>query len=282
MIGKCVALPKCLRTICMLTVVAISGGCSVPAIKSRATVAPSAMPGNVRELIRFADDALVAATANASGGATEMENALVALAKALTLEPASYEAAWKAARAAAWLADDYYDDKEKRAYFANQGVQYAKRAIKANPKSVEGHYYSGIDAGFEATTRSAVVAKFMVPSIRDSWKRAIELDPRFDHGGPSRALGSLYTQAPLWPASIGDPEKGVELLKQALSMAPDYVLNDLLLGDALVADEQYSEAKQHYEKVLRAEPQADNAHFLSRWKSRAERKLQQIAQKQAP
>ncbi len=209
-----------------------------------------------------------------------MENALLALDKAHALDPKSYEAAWKAARATAWLADDLYDDKNKRAHFSGRGVEYAKAAVDLSPKSVEGHYYSGINLGFQATTRT-IGAKFMVPSVRDAWKKAMQLDVKFDHGGPPRALGSLYAEAPPWPASIGDPDKGVDLLQQAMKMGEDYPLNNLLLGNALVKAEKPEEAKVQYRTVLGSRPTQEDAHFLPRWKQKAKKALDELDRKAA-
>jgi tetratricopeptide (TPR) repeat protein len=264
----------------LVAVLLVVDGCAVPPIKSAATVKATSLPENASELIKYADEIYVKATATEDGGTADMENALLALDKAVKLDPHGYEAAWKAARACAWLAGDLFDDdKTKCAHFSGRGMEYAKAAVKDNPKGVEGHYYSGINGGLQATTRLFVSAKFMVPSIRDSWKKAMEIDGTFDFGGPLRALGSLYAQAPPWPASIGDTEKGVELCKQAIKVAPDYPQNALLLGEALLADEKYEEAKQQYRKVLEAAPRPDDAHFLPNWKKRAQKRLEEADKK---
>jgi tetratricopeptide (TPR) repeat protein len=254
------------------------GGCAVPNVRSRANV--TSLPSNAAELTKYADEIYVKSTATVDGGSVEMENALKALDKAVTLDPGSYEAAWKAARACAWLAEDAFeDDKTRCAHFSARGAGYARAAVKLSPNAVEGHYYSGINRALEATTRLFLTAKFMVPTIRDTWKRAVQIDPTFDHGGPARALGSLYTHAPPWPASIGDPEMGVELLSKAVKSAPDYAQNALLMGDALLANEKYDEARQQYQKVLDALPNSDDAHFLPKWKQKAQKGLNEIATK---
>jgi tetratricopeptide (TPR) repeat protein len=250
--------------LCLLLV----DGCAVPPIKSAATVSATNLPEKAPELIQYADELYAHATATADSGSAEMENALVALDKAARIDRTSYAAAWKAARACAWLADDLWDDKTKRAHFSGRGMAYAKAAIEANANGVEGYYYGGINTGAQATTRT-LDGRFMVPSIRDAWKKAMQIDATFDHGGPPRALGSLYAQAPPWPASIGDPDQGVELLTRALKIDPDYPQNALLLGDALLADEKYAEAKIQYRTVLAAVPRPDDAHFLAGWKRRA-------------
>ena len=267
-----------LRRCGLLRLLLLVNGCAVPPIRSAATVKATSLPEKAPELIEYADAIYLKSTATAGSGSAEMENALIALDKAVKLEPTSYEAAWKAARACAWLAEELWDDKTKRAHFSGRGMEYAKAAVATNAKGVEGHYYHGINSGAQATTRT-IGAKFMVPSIRDAWKKAMQIDARFDHGGPARVLGSLYAQAPPWPASIGDPEKGVELLNQALAIDPDYPQNALLLADALLADEKYEEAQRQYRKVLQTQPQKDDAHFLPAWKKRAEKGIQEAARK---
>jgi tetratricopeptide (TPR) repeat protein len=261
-------------------------GCPVPQIKSGATVTADKLPDKAPDLIKYADEIFAKANAMSDGGTADMENALMALDKAVKADPKSYEAAWKAARAAGWLADELYDvfapgnDKTKRAHFAQRGAEYAKAAIDLEPKKVEGHYYSGINLGLTATTRT-IGAKFMVPSVRDAEKKAMALDSSYDHGGPPRVLGSLYANAPPWPASIGDPDKGVEFLSQSVKLASDFPLNNLLLGEALVAAEKYDEAKKQYQIVLAAQPKPEDTHFLAKWKKVAAKRLEDADKKKA-
>lgn len=255
-------------------------GCPVPIIKSGATVTAKTLPDKVPELVKYADDTIAKWIATPDGPPTDAENALLALDKAHTLDPKNFEAAWKAARVCTMLADDLYDDKTKRAHFSGRGVEYAKAAIELEPKRVEGYYFSGENIGLLATTK-IVGGKFDVPKVRDAEKRAMQIDASFDHGGPPRVLGALYSEAPPWPASIGDPDKGVELLQQALRMAPEWPLNNLLYGNALLADEKFDEAKQQYLIVMRAEPRAEIAHFLPKWKKIARQKTEEAEKKKA-
>jgi tetratricopeptide (TPR) repeat protein len=250
------------------------GGCPVPPIKSGATVTANSLPEKVPDLIKYADE--IYARPNPSSA--DMENALLALDKATKIDPKNFEAQWKAARAAQWLAADFYDDKTKRAHFSGVGIEYAKAAIELEPKRVEGHYYSGINLGLSATTK-VVGAKFMVPSVRDALKKAMQIDACYDHGGPPAVLGSLYAEAPPWPASIGDPDKGVELVRQALKCAPDWPLNHLLLGNALVKAESYDEAKKEYQIVLATQATPEDEHALPTWKKKAQKGLDDAEKK---
>lgn len=254
--------------------VLLLAGCPVPPIKSGATVTSDKLPEKVPDLIKYADDLY----AKPDVSSAEMENALLALDKATKADPKNFEAQWKAARAATWLADDLYDDKTKRAHFAGRGSDYAKAAIDLDPKRVEGYYYSSTNLGLTATTKT-IGAKFMVPSVRDAAKKAMQLDTCYEHGGPARVLGSLYAEAPPWPASVGDPDKGVEILQQALKCGPDYPQNNLLLGNALVKAERYDDAEKQYQIVLAAQPRPDDQHFLPKWKDMAKKGIDEAEKK---
>jgi tetratricopeptide (TPR) repeat protein len=247
-------------------------GCPIPVIKSDATVTAQQLPSAVPELLKYADEEEVKQTSIA------MQNALTALDKAHLLDPKSYEAAWRAAKDAGWLADELYNDKTKRAHYSGVGRDYSKAAIDLNPNGVEGHYYSGITTGLWVTTE-VIGAKFDAPKVRDAAKKASQIDPKFDRGGPYRLLGIVYAKAPPWPASIGDTEKGVDYLKKALEIAPDFPLNNLLMGDAFAADGQYPEAMKQYHKVLAAQPQSEY-HFLSKWKQLARQGIEDVTRKQ--
>jgi tetratricopeptide (TPR) repeat protein len=234
-------------------------GCPVPQVKPDTNVTQQQLPSTVPELMKYAED--MAAKQNV----VDMENALMALDKAHTIDPKNYEIAWKAAKASEWLAEELYDDathqgdKTKRAHYAGVGIDYAKSAIEDNPKGVEGHYYSGINIGLSATTK-VIGAKFDVPKVRDAEKKAVALDACYDHGGPLRVLGSVYAQAPPWPASIGDVGQGIDYLQKALKCAPDYAQNNLLLGDAY-------------------QPKPGDTHFLEKWKHLAEAHSKELATK---
>jgi tetratricopeptide (TPR) repeat protein len=255
-------------------IVVLLAGCPVPAIKSGATVTSEKLPDKVPDLVKYADDIY----GKPDPSAAEMENALLALDKAVKLEPKNFEVEWKAARATVWLADDYYDDKTKRAHFSGRGVDYAKAAIELEPKRVEGHYYSAENLGLQTTTK-VIGAKFEVPSVRDAAKKAMQIDACFDRGGPGRVLGSLYAEAPPWPASIGDPDKGVEILQQSVKCAPEYPQNNLLLGNALVKAERYDDAKKQYQIVLDAKPTPEDQHGLPRWQEKAKKGLEEAEKK---
>ena len=67
-----------------------------------------------------------------------------------------------------------------------------------------------------------------------------------DAGAPT-CLGVLYYRVPGFPLGFGDTTKARELLKQAVSLAPDGMDANYFYADFLVNEKDYAEA----EKVLK-------------------------------
>ncbi|MEJ2699057.1 MAG: hypothetical protein P8Z70_05280, partial [Desulfuromonadales bacterium] len=73
--------------------------------------------------------------------------------------------------------------------------------------------------------------------------------PGYDHGGASRVLGLLYCIAPGW-SPFGDLDKSVKLEKEAIGLAPNYLLNRLYLARAYQKKGDKEEAVQEYRNIL--------------------------------
>jgi hypothetical protein len=263
------------RYLFLAAAISLLAGCPrpLPPVLNAATAKAAELPEDREELLKYADEQMK------TDSIVGAENSLVALEKAigehaLTVIGRDYDALWRAARACAWLAEDF-TDKKTREQFAHHGVGYAKAAAALEPKSVEGHYYYGINTGLEATTRT-FSAYPMVPRVRDEAKAAVKADSSFDHAGPLRLLGSVFAKAPPWPSSIGDLDEGKKFLSQAVKIAPEYPENHLLYGDALAADDKLLEAAREYKQVLDAPNLPEYAHRLERWKKDAADKIQKL------
>jgi hypothetical protein len=251
----------------------------MPPVLTAATVKASELPEDREELIKYADDEMK------KDSIVGAENSLVALEKAIgehavTVIGRDYDALWRAARACAWLAEEF-TEKRTRDQFAYHGVQYAKAAAALEPRRVEGHYYLGINTGLSATTKS-FTAYNMVPVVRDEAKAAQRVDENFDHAGPLRLLGGVYSKAPGWPASIGDNDEGMKYLSRAVKVAPDFPENHLLYGDSLAREDdsgKLQQAAHEYKQVLDAPEVPEYKHRLERWKREAQNALQKLGRK---
>ncbi len=140
--------------------------------------------------------------------------------------------AWVLARAAFDLAEFATNDT-RRAQLAVEGIDAARSALRLNEKCAPAHYYLAMNLGQLARTRLLGALK-LVGEMEKHFTLAASLDPLVDHAGPDRNLGTLYREAPGWPASIGSRAKARTHLRKAIEHAPGFPGNQLALLEAHV------------------------------------------------
>jgi tetratricopeptide (TPR) repeat protein len=264
-------LPRALGPLAILVLC----GCpaALPPNLREATVKPGDLPGGVPELIAFAD------AAHLKDSTADNENIIIAVDRGLQSDPRAFELLWRGARACAWLTEEFRDS-QRRASYAQKGMDYAKRAVDINPQRVEAHYYLGINTGQSATTKT-VGAYMMVPRVVKAGEAAMKLDEKFDYAGPARLIGTVYAKAPPWPASIGDIDEGIKYLGKAVQLAPEYPQNHLHYADALLADGKLNDAEREYKIVLDAQVPPEWANRAQRWKYDATAGMKRLLEKRS-
>jgi tetratricopeptide (TPR) repeat protein len=252
---------------------ALSGCASSPGVKNGGpTLNLQTLPAEPEALIKLADEQF-------EQGPTGLRNAQAVMEKALQNtewagSKAGYEGQWRLARAAA---EQCAIEEGAQCQAAVPGaLAAAKKAVEQEPGRVEGHYYLAQLYGFSAHQQRGGDVKPLLMQLQSEADAAIKAGERFDNGGPPRVLGAIYAKAPAPPVAIGDPEKGVQYLKRAVEIAPDYPLNHILLGEAYIADERYQDAEAALQKArkLLADPKWQSYHDT--WKAQlttVERKL---------
>jgi hypothetical protein len=135
------------------------------------------------------------------------------------------------ARTAFDYADISRTDHEREP-IALKGIAAGRAAIGIDANSAPAHYYLALNLGQDARTKMLGALKLLT-EMEHELKRAAELDPKFDYGGPNRTLGDLYLEAPGWPTSIGSKSKARQNLERAVELAPEYPDNHLSLIEAL-------------------------------------------------
>jgi tetratricopeptide (TPR) repeat protein len=178
-----------------------------------------------------------------------------------------YDAQWEAAQALAFLAENE-TRPELRRESAQHGVVFARRARELKADGVEGQYWYALNVGLLADVDRAYGLD-AVGEMETALKRAIELDERYDLGGPLRVLGILHLRTPLPPASIGSPRKGLRLLQRAVELFPDYPENYLYLAEALRDTGRGDEAKEALRSVLEARQWPGRQFESQEWKAQA-------------
>ncbi len=184
---------------------------------------------------------------------------------ALKLEPANYEALWKASRAIVDIADVIpatdKDVAERQKKMYTDATALARKAVDANPNDTWGHFQLAAANGKRLLLLGKKEQIEASKAVRAEIDKAIELDPtnhlayhalgrwhrRMDEiGGAKRFFGSIiYGSIP--KGSFAESEKA---LHKAVELHPEFVNHYLELGRTLVALKKYDEAAQCFEKAI--------------------------------
>jgi len=185
--------------------------------------------------------------------------------EALKLEPANYEALWKASRAMVDMADVIpatdKDGKTRQQKLYTDATALARKAAAANPNDTWGHFQLAAANGKRLLmlgTKEQINASKEVKAEID---KAIELDPTnhlayhalgrwhrriSEISGAKRFFGNIiYGSIP--KGSYEDSEKN---LRKAVELHPEFVNHYLELGLTLLALKKSDEAAQCFQKAI--------------------------------
>src|SRR3954451_8454148 len=93
---------------------------------------------------------------------------------------------WEFARAC-FDVGEFATNSSERAQVAEQGITACRELIKRDPNLPEAHYYLSMNLGQLARTRGLSALK-LVSEMEVEFKRARDLDEKFDNAGPDRNL----------------------------------------------------------------------------------------------
>lgn len=236
---------KRLPVLALPLLAALAAGCPPPGPATggpTAQVAVDAMPTDPEALIKLADESF-------DQGGASVQTSRAAADRALQKNPewaktpAAYGALWRLARAHAQLAQSGDHDKAQ----IQTGLAAARAAVTLQPGGIEGVYFLAQMLGFSAQANGG--DKVQVTEMIATAERAHQIDPQFDHGGPSRLLGAVYTQAPDPPVSVGDPDKGVQMMQRAVGMDGAYPGNLVYLAAAQLRADKDGDAAASLKKA---------------------------------
>ncbi len=177
-------------------------------------------------------------------------------------EPTNTTMAWKFARACFDLSD-LVAKNAQRAQLAQEGIAAAEGALSREPKSVQAHYYLGLDLGELARTKTLGALR-LVNRMERELKAARELDEHFDYAGPDRSLGMLYRDAPVI-GSVGSRSKARQHLQRAIELAPDYPENRLALLESAIKWGDWNEARKQLKALDELWPAAQKTFTGDAW-----------------
>ncbi|MFI5168327.1 MAG: hypothetical protein ACHQQS_17095 [Thermoanaerobaculales bacterium] len=190
----------------------------------------------------------------------DLRAAVVAFRAAVGVAHASYEAAWKLARA---LADSatLSQDRQEQKKFCTEAEGFARKAVLLDPAGAKGHDYLAIALGklalFEGGKRKVELSK----EVEAEAEKALERDPNDDLALHVLAIWNrelvqlnwflrqaaqvLYGRLP--QASL---DAAIADLERASELRPDVIPHHVEFGITLEAARRWPEARAELEKAL--------------------------------
>ena len=166
------------------------------------------------------------------------------------------------------LADRTEADQTRRERFAAEGLGWAERALAhGGEKRGDVYYCLAVNLGI-TVEKHPIAAVKSLDRIVASLEKAVALSPDIHNAGPYRVLGMVYLKAPPWPRGIGDGDKALELLREAVRRSPEYPLNRIFYARALwevEGEEGEQEITEHLEEALRLLNQEQWKAVRERW-----------------
>jgi hypothetical protein len=187
-----------------------------------------------------------------------------------------YEALWRGARACAWIALNKDVAVSRRMTYAEKGVLVGREAVEKLSARVESHYWYAHCLAALAELRGRPDSG-LVRKIRDEMQLALSIDETYDYCGPHRFLGELMVKTDRYPLfAVGTLRKGLEHLKKATELCPDFGENHLKYAEGLQEDDQLDKALRAAERVLACPPPKGYVTDHDKWMERATSIIEEI------
>jgi tetratricopeptide (TPR) repeat protein len=181
---------------------------------------------------------------------TKARLAVTALRQAHAADYGNYEAAWKLARAAFYVADRTDNETERDTMF-KEGTDAGKAAVQLQPTKPDGHFWLGANYGGDAA-HSTLANLSSFQDIKGEMEAVLKLDEGYQGYSAYLGLGRLYLQAPKMLG--GDPSKAVEYLEKGVKLNPNNTLMRYELAAAYETLNRSADAKKQIESLMAATP----------------------------
>jgi tetratricopeptide (TPR) repeat protein len=145
------------------------------------------------------------------------------------------ELAWRLARSYYSLGQlSKQDDARKRYY--SQCIDRGQEAIDLNKTSAPAYFYRGLCTGKKGEMAGIFKSLDVIEPFKKDMEKARQLNPKLEHGGPSRALSKLYLELPFFLG--GSLKKSLRFAKEAVVSGPEYDENHLYLAQIYLKNDQ--------------------------------------------
>ncbi len=153
-------------------------------------------------------------------------------------------------------------------------IDYADAAIRRNPKAGAAYFMKALCLGKRGELNGIWSSLRMLDDFESNMKRAVELYPSLDGGGPYRALGRFYFELPgLLGGSLKDAIKNLE---KAMTYDPENWENLLFLSEAYMEDDRYLKARPLLFRLMRVTRSRTDEPKIMADREQAQKLIQEI------
>jgi len=135
----------------------------------------------------------------------------------------------------------------------DRGRRAAERAIEAAPRNARAHLWFGINSGRWGQTKGVVRSLFLLPTVQEAIRAALELDPTL--AAAYALAGNVYYEVP--GLLGGDLDESERLFRKGLELNPRFTGMRVGLAKTLIRKKRFAEARQQLRAVL-GEPSPTN------------------------
>ena len=172
----------------------------------------------------------------------------------------SFELAWRLGRAFFFLGQQEQGAATRELH--SRGVDAGRRAVRAAPERVEGHFWLGVNLALLAQVVQPLKAIAHALQAKRALNRAVTIDPAYHAAGPLRALARLQHKAPRWLG--GGAVRARENYERAIDIAANNTVTRIYFAELLLEIGETVRGCSELEAVL-------NAPFDPAWAFEIER-----------
>ncbi len=177
----------------------------------------------------------------------EFERVTDEIRKSLEKEPSNPQWRWRLARSHYAIAKRT-EDEDIAIHHYDLCIEHSSRTLKMQPDSAVGHFFRAICRGKQGEMKGMWSSLGIIDPFEEDMKKALELDPTIQNGGPNRALGKLYLELPFFLG--GSTDQSIYHLKEAVRLSPGYAENHLGLAQAYYAKNNFTSARKSLSTLL--------------------------------
>ncbi len=192
--------------------------------------------------------------------------------EAVKINPDSYEANWKCARAHREYANLNLEQelegwKDICKEYGKDGMGYGEKAKELEPDKIEGHYYYGLCVASYSDGVSILKAlkEGLKGSTQDAFYTAYEIDKMFEDGGPMLCIARFWHQLPF---PLRNKSRAQKYFEEHHEYFPDDPQGLVYFAELLIDRRKKDEARPLLEKAV-----AGDEPYYSKW---AERLLEDL------